>query len=200
MCSGCGGNKIATSHAVASRRGIDRGQVEAISDEDMILVTYLNNNRGNHMVHGTVINPITGKKYFYGYRAGGSQFLVHKSDVYGVNRHGSVILRAPNKFRPVEQPARVEVPQAAPKAPAPPRAIKPLPPTEEEVESSPPQFIKPFNFQTLPGVTPAIAGEFEIMGLQGPDDVLALGVEGLQEVRGIGETKAQKIIDYLGNR
>jgi len=207
MCSGCKGNKIAVSHSVASRASTDQQQVAVLPDEEMVLITYLSANRGNHPVYGAAINPMTNKKFFYGYRAGGSQFLVHRDDVYAVNRHGQPVLRAPNKFRPVSQPARVEVPQVAPKAPPPPRAVtqevvkraEPSLPTREEAES-PPRFVegaKPFNFQTLPGVTPAIARELEAMGLRGPDDVLALGIEGLQKVRGIGETKARKIIEYL---
>ena len=185
-CGSCGGkSRVAVSHA---RPSTDRRRVEAIPDEDLILCRYASRNRGKHMVYGQIINPLTGKKFSYGYRAGGDTFLVHKDDVYNTNRHGQTSLRG--LFIPIEEKHEVVAPEPEPvQVTAPPEpVVEPLP---FEPHS--------FNFQTLPGVTPSIAREFIRLGYNGPDDVLEAGVEGLQEIKGIGETRAAKIIGYLND-
>jgi len=46
-------------------------------------------------------------------------------------------------------------------------------------------------------VNKSIADQFKALGLESAADVLALGEDGLQEIKGIGEAKARSITSYL---
>jgi glycosyltransferase involved in cell wall biosynthesis len=292
VCKGCGSKRVATSRSMAARPGTNRRQIVELPDSDMVKVQYNTRNKGKHHVYGTTVNPLTGKKFFYGHRGAGDEFPVHRGDVYYVNeRTGRVTVS--NVFVPIEeQHAEVRVPEPKRKKIAPPMSVSkrgfegiqtqinsgpvdvltsvsmddeaaPVvppggklfePPAEAKIpdnregytetiintrngdidsdeldaaiidmirqepssvdismgtpsESAIREGIqdrkeleyvpKPFNFQKLPGVTPAIAKQFEARGLTTADEVADLGVDGLQELKGIGPTRARAIIEYL---
>jgi len=187
-CSGCGGRKVAVSRSIAAKPGTNRRAVTEIDDEDMIRVRYMDGNRGNHPVYGSTINPLTGKKFFYGYHGGGAELLVHRNDVYMTDRRGRVVLRDPGKFMPIQEQMTIAAPAAPVQAP---------PPPPEPAQADEPIPSQPFNFQTIPGVNKSIADQFKALGLESAADVLALGEDGLQEIKGIGEAKARSITSYL---
>jgi glycosyltransferase involved in cell wall biosynthesis len=115
-----------------------------------------------------VIGAQTGRRY--GYRGGGDIFYVHIDD----------IRRSPNLFSPIER--------------------RPSPPQENSNKELPPPepIEKQKDLSMWPGVTPAIAKRMAKIGLTSPEAVLELGAEGLAEaIKGVGETRAKAIIEYL---
>ena len=81
MGCGCGGNKQYRNPAVARSSTTllsDQQREEMrLSDDDFVKVKYTHPNRGVHKVVGGVT------KTMYGFRQGGSTFLVHKDDIAG---------------------------------------------------------------------------------------------------------------------
>jgi predicted flap endonuclease-1-like 5' DNA nuclease len=55
-----------------------------------------------------------------------------------------------------------------------------------------------FDLQTLPGIGAKIAEQLKADGIDSKEKVLALGVDGLQRYQGISESRAQVIIEALG--
>lgn len=49
------------------------------------------------------------------------------------------------------------------------------------------------DLQKLPGVTSKIAKQMEAMGIAELEDILDLGVEGLQDIRGVASVRAETI-------
>jgi len=154
------------------------------TDGNMVMAKYLHPNRGQHSVVGGVT------KMKYGFRGGGDSFLVHIDDV-----------RAnPHLFEEIKT-------QAAPakaQAPAPASPIAPPEPQVIEEESVPPPDVitgaeapsKEVNIVgRLPGVTAPIAELLAADGIESADQVLALGIDGLMEYKGIGRVKAEGIIE-----
>lgn len=72
MCSSCGKSKYKPTYGPQSQVG---NSLNAIADDNMVLIRYMHGNVGDHMVVGLA----TGTKY--GYRGGGQEFLVHKADI-----------------------------------------------------------------------------------------------------------------------
>jgi len=180
-----------------------------MTDNDMVLVTYENPNRGQHRVVGaqTGIN--------YGYRAGGGQerFYVHKND----------IATHPAWFRPYQAPIiqRVYQPAVTPPpapvavwaepAPAPPVLVvetpapQPLPEidfvkTQPASASAGPGQVnvgvfRPADLQTIPGVTSQVASTMHKMGIRTWQDVVELGMDGLLKIEGVGPKRAEAIFN-----
>jgi glycosyltransferase involved in cell wall biosynthesis len=174
-CKSCGGQKRVTVSVPINTSS----KSETLTDNDMVLITYENPNRGMHKVVGTQT------KIVYGYRQGGGaeRFYVHKSDMTA----------RPDWFRPYEQLiVRQEVP-----LPSQPVAIGNLDflKTRPASESSGPGQIsfKPADLQSLPGVTDKIAEELHKLGIKTWDDVVEFGEEGLVKIEGIGQKRASNI-------
>ena len=53
------------------------------------------------------------------------------------------------------------------------------------------------DLQTLPGIGPALAEQMERDGIDSREKVLALGVEGLAQYRGINQVKAEMILNAV---
>jgi glycosyltransferase involved in cell wall biosynthesis len=53
------------------------------------------------------------------------------------------------------------------------------------------------DLNALPGITMQIANELQLQGLNTKAKILSVGVEGLQKIKGIGEVRAQAIIEAL---
>lgn len=216
MGCNCGGKKSATlirnnPLARATNGGSTAAATEAsMQDENMVMCVYRSPNRGQHNVTGnaTRIN--------YGHRSAGERFLVHEADIRA----------RPQDFVPVEElaPAAAPPPPAPAPAPAPPPQTEPAPqeaaaPAEaiepdteafevdREFEDVPEGQIQrpevdhdePIDLQSLPGITTAIQEEMEARDIATVGDILELGVEGLTEIRGIGDSKAATIIGYVKN-
>lgn len=203
VCSGCG-NKVSVA-ASSVKATTDRRLVSAVPDKDMILVEYLSANVGGHHVYGEMINPTTGNKFFYGKRKGGDIFLVHKDDVFKTNPRTGQITTS-NRFKPVEdqrQLQHVKAPPAPPKpATRPPQSLDELAERRARIQQQTEEkFTIPeislFDLTTLPGMTEKIFDQMQRMGIKSNQDIINLGIDGLTQIKGIGDRKAEKILEYL---
>lgn len=162
------------------------------NDDDYVMVQYTHPNLGVHSVIGA------STKTGYGYRSGGEQFLVHKAD----------IAAQPQFYRPITSTVFAHRPTAVVESPPPPPVLKAEPlvvakPVTEPEESHPvPQEIQrqvtdELDLQLLPGVTPSIERGLKAAGFTTSASILEAGVEGLTQVKFVGETKAQAVYDYV---
>lgn len=170
------------------------------SDEDFVLCDYIHPNRGAHRVIGHAVfrTPIEnmktvraqggGVRIDYGYNAGGSQFYVHKSDLRLMPH---LFIAVP--FKEVEE---------HPEFPPPPQSID-MPPMAFEIQepesiklddATPDTPLSTFDLQKLPGVGAATAALLQENGVSTLSDLISLGVEGLQQYRGVGHARAVTII------
>lgn len=109
-CNGCGNRSSEVSKDLSKifndsyQRVISKSTVNTMNDEDFIRCKYNSQMRGDHMVVGSATN------IKYGYKSGGSVFLVHKKDVQ----------TNPNKFQPISRAMNVRAEQKERPAPPPP--------------------------------------------------------------------------------
>lgn len=154
---------------------------ETMIDDDYVMVQYISPNKGQHGVKGMHTGT------FYGYRGGGEKFLVNRQD----------IALQPHLFVEIDKApiTPVEVIRATP----PPQRIVEEAPVVEEPEVYPP-YDSEMDFQVLPGVTPVIANRMVKAGFRTAEDLKARGADGLSgAIKGIGELKAQMIMDYVSS-
>jgi len=215
-CRGCGGG-AARSRAT---RVQSSGPPLALLDEQFQMVVYNHPNRGQHTVIGSAVferraegvhmirnHAGPGFRIHYGWRGGGEKFLAHIED----------IRIAPHLFTPIE--SRPAAPKVEKKAPAPPTSLA-EPPEEVDIDGGPPpapkridleRVMEPeltpdseqldkhvewaqggngFDLQKLPGVTAKIA---EQLGDADLNDLVAMGEEGLQQIKYVGASRAKSI-------
>lgn len=177
-CHSCGGNKRSTPPQIA--RPQEESKNLAMNDADMVLITYENPNRGQHKVIGFYT------KLYYGYRQGGGteRFYVHKDDVAA----------RPDWFVPYQQPVqRAEIVPPKPQEIAPPEFIETQP---AQTPIAPQQDIfKPFDLETIPGITEHIKSQLEERNIKSWEDIVEMGVDGLKELDGIGDKRANAIYE-----
>ncbi len=166
------------------------------NDEDFVLCLYDHPNLGSHQVTGAATRTN------YGYRGGGERFLVHQADISA----------QPNIFRPIVVEASVPVrAPTPPPPPAPPAPVKQavvqygdvtaVLETEDdvdieeslEVETAD---VEEFSLDTVPGITPEIAGKLQARGVQSLQDLVNMGNTSLMQIKGIGPSRADAIITY----
>lgn len=107
MCGSCGKSKYRPNYGPQSQN-VTGVQNMAITDENMVLIEYMHGNTGDHMVVGLA----TGLKY--GYRGGGTRFLVHKADVAAAPHLYRVIEQAPQVVEVKAEPEPVAMPEPLP--------------------------------------------------------------------------------------
>lgn len=163
------------------------------NDDDYVMVQYTHPNLGVHGVVGA------NTKTNYGYRSGGEQFLVHKAD----------IAAQPQFYRPITSPVFAHRPTTIVESPPPPPVLKAEPPlvakpmvTELEESHPVPQDIQrqitdELDLQLLPGVTPTIERGLKAAGFTTAAAILDAGVEGLTQVKFVGDARAQAVYDYV---
>jgi hypothetical protein len=158
------------------------------NDENFKLIKYLHTSRGQHPVIGLAT------KLRYGYRRGGESFLVHLSD----------IAAAPNLFVSVEEPIarRVEpMPVAAPQRIQESAPPEPVMVTDDSVSALEKAVMAVrFDMQLLPGATSQVVKSLSEAALTNPEAILEAGVDGLEQVRYIGATKAKLIYGYVKDK
>jgi len=229
-CSGCAGRRKSVNRtrapaagaasAVYARPGRTGPQraVTSAKDDDFVMVTYVNTQRGDRRLIGPagfqyeiapglmIMLPTDRQWHFnYQYKSGNGteKFLVHREDQR----------LKPDWFIPVESAAQVMAPSAPKQAPPPPQRIVEPEVTPEEAAGWPtgaadyvldkepaadtPPPVPVFNLQALPGVTPEIAEQLLDAGVTSKEDIFALGVDGLKQFRGVGDVKAGRIIGAL---
>jgi len=157
-----------------------------------------------------------GYSFNYGYRSPGEVFYVHRKDVEltpgwfePVSRAAPPVisLPIPATVQP-EAPAPIEGASVSWTIEPPPFVFKEPEGFSAEIESESedasehalglqpeqPMPKREFDPQLLPGVTLNVAEQMRAAGIGSLDDVLALGVEGLQEFSGVGKVKAEVIL------
>ena len=220
-CRGCGGKS--TRPAVPRERPVaSRTQPLALQDDQFQMVLYNHPGRNQQTTIGSAVfdnriipNMIrdrggAGWRINYGWRGGGEKFLAHVED----------IRLAPHLFTPLEQrPAAPQVERQETPAPVSIAEVEaeafeegegsgpPPPPKRIDVDavmqsaaetnvSSPHIAVSTsangFDWQKLPGVTAKIAEKLNGLDLE---DVLEMGVEGLQEIQYVGPSRANSIYE-----
>lgn len=161
--------------------------VNSMNDKDFVLAEYMGST-GEHPVFGRS----TGKKY--GYKTRGDRFLVHKSDV----------AMQPNVFKAVsdhqEDPKH---PVKKTKVTPPPKDIVPQDNNDELEEKPVVQKMieqESFDLDSVPGVTDRAKFHMAQNNLTTPDAILSAGVVGLMQVKYIGKSRAESIMDYVEGR
>lgn len=153
--------------------GSDQQKVMTMPDDNFVLVHYEHPNLGQHRVVGTAT------RIDYGYRGGGETFYVDRRDIAG----------QPSIFRPVpDKPPLESTPIAPPEAP---QALA-------EVDAADPN-----SLDLVPGITPAIATQLNLMGYYNLNDLLGKGenkmieLADLVKMRGLGPSRASLIMEFL---
>jgi hypothetical protein len=215
MCN-CGrgrsnaGKKSNPLPQVAARSGPRRrvaGAVQAqpqqqentrVSDSDFVMVEYLHPNKGTHGVSGQFKFPnmldVAGMRLGmrsvgdgfiidYGFRQGGETFLVHKRDAEVSHLFHEVQPAGGGVFAPPPRPTD--------STPAPEIIVR-----EARV---PIAQLDELDLQLLPGISNVNARQLEADGITTKSQVLELGVDGLKQYKGIGETRAKAIIDAINH-
>jgi hypothetical protein len=190
-CKTCGGRRKTSSAEATSSPGVLRvagatGEQEVMSDSNYELVLYTSANRGKHGVRGAS----TGVSY--GYRGGGSKFLVHKSDIEA----------QPNLFVPVERTVElVSEPEPEPAKPAEPEQTVTVGlPSVPEFVSKNFAGARVLDLGEIPGVTPAVEAKMVEAGLNTPKSILEAGITGLVNVDLVGPTRANLIYEFVLSR
>ena len=191
----CSGKKsrsssVAAPLAMAAGAQAKTNGKNEMSDDDFVMIKYMHPNQGQHSVVGSV------SKNKYGHRKKGDEFLVHKDDIAAfphlfIALEGTVTPPPIVRRELVQPTAMVEIPVR--EEITPPKEASWLSGViDEEAEDQ-----EVFNLQLIPGVTDQIAEQFEADGIASPDDILALGVDGLKAYTGIGEVKAVLITEAI---
>lgn len=224
-CSSCGKPSNRPAPRLPARQPITMSaQAEGSTmfdfDRDMVLATYTSPNRGDHLVIGhavfstrlprlNMVQTEVGYRINYGYHAGGSRFVVHRDE----------FLAAPHLFQAVASTVPEVQVASQRRATLPPTpqvleekdeivelAQRQMPPSarrilEQELErdeiAEKPR--KP-DIQLVPGISADIAEQLKELGVDTQEDILTLGIDGLKEIRGIGEKKAAMIISAIEDR
>ena len=155
-------------------------EAENMIDENFVLINYNHPNRGQHRV----IGPSTGTDYAY--HAGGDMFLVHKNDMAAMP---AVFIQAET---PAEAVSSAEIFGKA-DVPGTPKMIseKSVAAKKAIVEK---EKVALFSLQHIAGITSIGEQHLNAMNVHSVEDVVALGVEGLVKVKGIGDKRAEAII------
>ena len=153
-----------------------------MEDQDLIMVEYNHPNIGQH----PVVGPST--KIKYGYRAGGDRFLVHKDDINS----------NPHTFKPVRQESGGVVVEKEKPSPPPPPPPQP-PAIAEQPELPEQQKFTPLDLSEL-DLSKRVIQNLARKGFVTEERVLEAGVEGLQEVKWVGQATAKEIFEYVDTR
>lgn len=177
-----------------------------MNDSDIVRVRYLSLNKGSHQVVGParfgqpfpdarMIRVAQGAWSFdYGHHSAGDEFDVHRADLE----------IAPQLFQEITTMPFQEPPQRWSPPPPPPEPLSPWGPTpktldlqDEAAELLRAKEERGFVLDLVPGITPRVADQMKADGVNSEEEILALGEEGLQKYKGVGENKARVIIDWL---
>jgi len=161
-------------------------QVQAMSDDNFVMIVYQPMNTGMHRVVGQASG------YDYGYRGSGEPFLVDARDA-ALYPEVFIIMEAPK----TETPPENSVPQAV--QPEPPTPVK----IDEELKELKEIIPEPENFlDSVSGLTPASKSALIEHGVTTASKVRAVGVAGLRQIKGIGPKRALEIygraVSYVG--
>lgn len=167
------------------------------TDGDYVMVKYLSNTQGDHHVVGTQT------KRSYGYRYGGEQFIIHRSDLAAQPHLFSQITETTRPqvqeqiISPIASPVpiRVKIEQAQEKIVAPQQAPKQAPKLELQAPTKLSIISQPRTVDRL-DVSPATREQLIQAGFISTSDFLSRQMD-LTSIKGIGKTKAKNIIEQI---
>lgn len=195
MC-GCNNKNAPKPYTPSGARAVSGGiEMQAQNplgqDSEMLLVWYNSGQRGQVGVRGTQT------RRFYGARAHGDKFLIHRDDQ-----------RAQPHLFPLVAPEirKVEEPPVQKKVVGPPVAIvdeDPIPTLdlddEPEKPTPEPVVFLFFDPEDIKGVGPTLSKTMRSRNLNHKAAVLAAGVDGLMKIDRVSQTLAEKIIEYVNS-
>lgn len=187
--SPCPGGCGSGSRSVRPEMRVAGGPPPNISDNDLVMVKLVDGNLGDHAVFGG------STRTNYGYRASGDIFLVKRVDL----EVSPFLFQVVNEEGPSDHPvAQPEPPEPQPVAIVSPAAIKADPVVAHPAITVPVISTKPvFDPQTIPGVNERIAKAMLNRHIMSRDEILKMGKEGLMELDGVGEKRAEMILKAL---
>jgi glycosyltransferase involved in cell wall biosynthesis len=222
-CRSCGGrgNPPPVKQIILSG---NEEQKAMFSDESLVKCEYMHPNRGQHQVVGAAT------KTKYGQRAGGEVFFVHRDDIALQPMYFRPIqvenipvpqpaVEAPppppsiviNPARPTlpitEEPVETEsVPKdlltdlekpetVSEPAPAP---VPDIPAGELKTQTV--GEYDELDLKVIPGVSPTIAKQMIEIGLTTARAIMDSGPEGLQQLKGVGESRSMMIVQYVAKK
>lgn len=176
-----------------SQTAIPAQVASSATDGDYVMVKYLSTTQGDHHVVGTQT------KRSYGYRYGGEQFLIHRSDLAAQPHLFSQITETTRPqvqeqvILPIASPVpiRVKIEQVQEKIVAPQQAIKPELQAPIKLSIVP----QPRTVDRL-DVSPATREQLIQAGFISTSDFLSRQMD-LTSIKGIGKTKAKSIIEQI---
>jgi glycosyltransferase involved in cell wall biosynthesis/predicted flap endonuclease-1-like 5' DNA nuclease len=201
-CSQCGRGSRATAPQPRVMMNASRSAPE-MNDADWVTVELIDGNVGQHPMGKGVF---TGKDY--GQRSHGERFLMHREDMKA----------RPGKFREVAEVAPVPTVTEKQEAPDPqpvagaeakvagaevkvayniPDANGDLLTENTKVTPAPGAKERPFDLQTIPGITSTIAQRLKDAGIDSMEDLAAMSFDDLMAVKGIAEARAEQIQAYV---
>lgn len=177
-----------------------------MQDKDYVMVTYLSTNQGQHPVYGARTRE------FYGYRSGGEKFLVHRDDV-SAQPHLFRVIREERVASGMKEPQPVSEPQPLAEEPGEnphlsqdyqEKLDEDVVPVESEIddgldEEQVQEIIQsqtPLNLSDLDLRKEAIQN-LAAKGVVTEEAVLDRGVEGLQDIKWVGEATAVKLVNMV---
>jgi len=203
-CSGCGGNRRVSVPQNVEQVNAQTATTQQV--DDFVLIEYLRDpmgriNSASHPVYGKTVDPRTNQKRFYGSRKCGDIFYMHKDDVFMETRQGTQV---DSRYKLVRENRAVETVVKPPPRPEPKSqtllsgdiaALKERIMAQTQERFAPPEQAE-IDLTQLPGVTPEIVAQLEEKGVKTTQDIYQLGIAGLVTVKGIGQTKAQTILEW----
>lgn len=160
-----------------------------MSDDEYVMVELIDGNVGQH----PIIGGFTRNRY--GYRQHGDKFLIHRSD----------LTAHPGKFKEVLKATTIPAGVVEEKPPTPEpqpvegATVKVSYNTESTADAvqEPDETERPFDLQTVPGITTTIAQRMEEAGIVTLEQIAALSFDELMAVKGIAEARAEQIQAYV---
>lgn len=191
MGCGCGNNSAPSPAPPVGQSVMNMTKENAmLQDVELVMIRYISPNKGQHGVTGQATRK------FYGYRAGGDEFLVHRDDV-ALQPH--LFIPVGDMVRAPERVARHTPPPPMVSEPPQPVSTNGAQPVASETNREyAPIENKGFDPQILPGVTPTVADAINNSGVTTFGELRMMSVEDLQGAfKGVGATKAQMIKSFL---
>lgn len=166
-------------------------QPNQVQDAQMVLCLYTSLNVGDHRI----IGAMTGTNY--GYRGGGTKFLVDSRDIAAQPDLFRPITTEPDELEKESKDKDVSIPAPSlvqeaysdEKEALPAEQTQP-PPQKEEVYSD------EDDFQLIPGISAIHAQMLNAAGVNTFGELVDFGSENLKQLKGIGDKRADAVIEF----
>lgn len=185
-CSGCGGGSKIVRNVVIPMND----STQQSMDNNVIKIVF---NSSKQQSQAVVVDPATGTRR---YARPGDVFYVHK-EIY--EKHKSAHPQANYWLSPVVDRPSVQVEKKPVPTPEPVSSSESLPEVPRRISKQ--EFLEVvgdglYDFQQLPGVSPAVAAEIENLGIKTLQDLMD-NQEKLGRIKGIGSARRDMILDRV---